>query len=346
MVALVVAFFLVSFGGVAGFFGCNDGPPPVLVVDRSELGEEVETREVAGDEWKLVKDGDRLNVEELREYGAPVEHVPLRREVSPGVREALRIVGEGRLEPASEEVGPEIGGLECNDAYRELLKGYSGRAVFSARIAEQMAEELLEQRSDCGEEGWSPLFRLGRVCTQSSVAGVRLPNSLLRYEGTLNIPRSVGTSMDPDGNLLVHFEKMPLSEGRGCWFYQAHSMRWAWFAKGVGVGVDGAKFPRCEARLRELVAEGARVGVVDGYWVARWVDEVRSWDVRGCPEEFWKPYASDSGHEDCGEGWSTGVIQDGRIVVNWQEGFRVSSGAVCWVLSPGGVEWEEYFASE
>ena len=345
MAAVVVALFLVSFGGVAGFFSCDEGPSPILVVDRSELGEGGEVEEVAGDEWRLVQDGDRLEVEELRDYGAPVEEVPLRREVSPRVREALRIAGEMPSKPVVREVEVEIDGLECNDAYRELLRGYSVDGFFSARVAEGIAETLLERRDDCGAEGWSPVFKLGRVCTQSSVGGVRLPNSLLRYEGSLNVPRSVGTVMDPEGNILVHFEKLPLSEGRGCWFYEARSRRWAWFTEGVGRGVDGAKFPRCEARLRQLVVDGVQSGAVDSLRVARWVDEVRLGDVGGCPEEFWNPYAGSGGHQDCGEGWSTGVIPDGRIVVNWQEGFRVSSGAVCWVLSPGGAEWEEYFDS-
>ena len=345
MLAVVLAFFLVGFGGVAGVFGCNEGPPPILVVDRSELGEEVGPREVAGDEWRLVQDGDRLDVERLREYGAPVEKVPVRREVSPRVREALRVAGEGAVRDVVEEVEPDIESLDCNGAYRELLKGYSGDSVFGATVAEGIAETLLERRADCASDGWSPVFKLGRVCTQRSVGGVGLPNGLLRYEGSLGVPRSVGTVRDGEGNLLVHFEKLPLGEGRGCWFYEVRTRRWAWFAEGVGKGVDVAKFPRCEAGLRQLVVDGAEGGEVDSHRVAQWIDEVRLRDPVGCPEEFWNPYASNDGHQDCGEGWGTGVIPDGRIVVNWREGFRVGSGAVCWVVSPGGTEWEEYFES-
>ena len=259
-------------------------------------------------------------------------------EVSPADTQAVAF----GFVPLTEE---EVKGLECQTRFRDVLVGYEEGAGFAAEVVDKLAREFLESRPDCKDIGWSPAFNFERVCVRESVAGVRLPNGLLDYVGSMGIPQSVGTARDEGGNMIIHFAKMPMEDAQGCWFYEARKRSWHWFVGGDvrSRGTDGPVFPSCEARLKELLEEEALGGGLSAAHAGQLVQYVYFEFGDECPREIWSPFPLSGSVEWCGDGWSTGVMDDGTVAVNWYGRYAPASGALCWVLPSGSSEWREYF---
>ena len=250
-------------------------------------------------------------------------------------------------EPVSFWAGRDIDpvSLSCRDRYREMLMAYDGRIPFGPEAARALSEELVSNRPECLEEGWSPEFDLGRVCVRDTVGGVRIRPGLIHSAGAWSPAQAVGTGRDGEGNILLHFKKLPLKDGRGCWYYLAGRRSWSWFAVGEGGGVDPRIFPECDALLRARLLGGLSpdLGPLD---VARAIDEVRAVRGGGCPVGQWSLYPRSSGYGFCGIEAPTGLSADGSLVLNWQIGHPASGGALCWVWKPGGEGWREYYPPE
>ena len=285
-------------------------------------------------EWRYVEPGGRLAFPTPTAAPAPTVRPTL------AVREVLRRVAPTRS-PLVLKFGVE-GQMSCEDEYRRMLIGYEGRAPFGAEVAERLSEELTAGRPGCVEEGWVPEFGLERVCLSTVVGGLKLSYGFLRAGGRLNTPTTLSTRRDESGNILVHFERLPLREESGCWYYAASQQAWGWVVAGVVGGVDRPAFPVCEGRLREVLAglEDAEVGPLE---VARAIDLVKKELAGECGTELWEVYPRGMAHGACEVEEDTGRWEEG-LVVNWHPEHPAGGGAVCWVLSEG--EWRESFPVE
>ena len=254
------------------------------------------------------------------------------------VEEPFDFVGYSRSEGVW--VGSGVGGLvSCVDQFRRMVVSYEGREPFGPEVAGGLSDELLMMRPDCAEQKWSPEFGLEPVCVQDKVAGKRLPGGLLRREGELGHASALSTRKDGVGNVVLHFDRVPFEDTRGCWVFTKFDARWAWAVSGVGSGIDGPRFPWCEQALREkVVGLGDGAGSLD---VARGIEEVRSELGGRCHREAWDLFPQDGGHAQCG-GEVTGWTGKDLLVVNWQIEHPASGGVVCWVYVPGTGEWLDY----
>ena len=234
------------------------------------------------------------------------------------------------------------GELSCLGHYRRMLVDYNGMAPFGADVAVRLSGEFEEARPDCAGEGWLPEFGLERTCTSTWIGGIFLSRSFLRPEGNMNVPTTRGTGRDEEGNIFLHFRRLPLRGEPGCWYYSASREVWAWSVPGVAEGIDWPVFPVCDARLRSVLLEarGAGFGPVD---VARGIDRVRLELPRECPSARWSPYPRREAHEDCSVAVETGRWRN-AMVVNWHPDHPASGGAVCWVMIDG--EWSESYPVE
>ena len=269
------ALFLASCGG--------DEPVPVHVP--------APTARVAVDAsaFRYVSGEDRLVFPTATPAPTPAPRPALDlRSFEPGPTPAPSPAPEFAREPLSFWAGRDIDpvSLSCRDRYREMLIAHGGRTPFGPEVAQSLSEELLSNRPECLEEGWSPEFGLERVCVRDTVGGVRIRPGLIHSAGVWSPAQAVGTGRDGEGNILLHFQKLPLKGTRGCWYYLAGGRSWSWFAAGEGGGVDPRIFPECDALLRARVLDGLSPGLgpVD---VARAIDEVRGVRGDGCPAGQW-----------------------------------------------------------
>jgi hypothetical protein len=252
-------------------------------------------------------------------------------------------------EPSSFWAGRDVPAvsLSCRDRYREMLIAYDGRVPFGPEAAADLSRELVANRQDCLEEGWSPDFDLERVCVTGTVGGVRIRKGLVHSAGVWSTAQALGTARDREGNILVHFRKLPFAEARGCWYYLAADRSWSWFVSGEdgGGGVDPPVFPACDALLRAMLLRGLSPDL-GPLAVARAIDDVRLERGERCSAGLWEPYPSSGGYDFCGVDAPTGVAGDGSLVVNWQRSNPASGGSLCWVWTPGGAGWREYYPPE
>ena len=330
----------------SGVLACGGGGPPPELVEvslpptRAPVDPSV-FRYVSGDQ-RLVFPTD-----------TPVPTITPRPTFSfPGVGDRLTPVPDPGpaafvKEPSSFWAGRDIPAvsLSCRDRYREMLIAYDGRVPFGPEAAAELSRELVANRQDCLEEGWSPDFDLERVCVTGTVGGVRIRKGLVYSASAWDEPAALGTGRDVDGNMLVHFRKMPLEDTRGCWYYLASDRSWSWFVLGGGRGVDPSIFPACDALLRAVLLEGLSpgTGTLD---VARAIDNVRAELGEGCPARLWDLYPRVGGYGSCALDAPTGLSDDGSLVLNWQLAHPASGGALCWVWTPGDGVWREYYESE
>ena len=343
----------VEFGGGKAPTGV---PPEVEVVPRViptvVLGSEFDTPErlllptvtpvpARGKEWNgfgVAPDG--AADEDVPEVGLSQvpdwEPIPSKRYVE----EPFDFVAYSRSEGVW--VGSGVGGLvSCVDQFRRMVVAYDGRQPFGPEVAEGLSAELIEMRPDCVEQEWAPEFGLEPVCIQDKVAGERLPGGLLRREGDLGHASALSTRKDGVGNVLLHFDRVPFEDTRGCWVFTKFDARWAWAVSGVGSGVDAPRFPWCEQALREKLlglGDGGKVGSLE---VVRGIEEVRSVLSGRCRREGWELFPQDGGHVQCG-GEVTGWVEKDVLVVNWQMEYPASGGAVCWVYVGETGEWLDY----
>ncbi len=331
LVAPVTAMFA---GGSAG---------EVLAVPL--LGPEPTPSPVSGP-WRYVEEDDRLVFPTPGPTATPTPRPT--RVVNLRARATLIPTPEAR---APEEPWSELQELSCTDFYRGMLVAYSGRVPLGPEVSWQLSGQLVKVRPDCLEKGWRPEFGLGVVCEDIRVGGVRMSDSFIRWEGAKEKrPRVLSTRKDGEGNILVHFERMPLEDAKGCWYYSAFYRTWFWVVlrdERAVSGVDLPVFPSCEKRLgdliRALALEGGQVNALE---VARFIDGVKLEFPEECGGGLWTLFPVDSFHPECPAGRDTGVGYDGAAVVNWHPRYPASDGAVCWVFPAGGSEWKSFYEDE
>ena len=235
--------------------------------------------------------------------------------------------------------------LSCADQYRRMLIEYDGRVPFGVEVAWSLSEELKDLRPGCVDEGWNPLFDPGVACLSGSVAGISISPGLTRRLNSVAHPMALPTGRDGQGNILVHFERLPLVDGPGCWYYNSAGQAWAWSVLGDSLGVDRPRFPACSRLLRSLTAAVADEDFGSVH-VARALDEVRRQLPAGCGSILWNPFPGPGSHEDCGVSGDTGLNDDGYLVITWHPGYLPADGSVCWTLAPGSSSWEFFYPSE
>ena len=232
----------------------------------------------------------------------------------------------------------DLGADSCEGYFRLMLVGYEGKRVFGPALMLALSNRLLEERPDCLEAGWAPSFGIGQVCLGDSVAGVDMPHGLLSFGRYDRKGKARLTMRDQSGNILVHFDRMPLRDAQGCWFYDGPRMSWAWFIRGQVSGVDVPGFPGCEDPLRVQLGNVAGGGVVSVLDIARLIDGLRH-DVPGCGDALWNPYPVRLPHEDCAVQSDLGITQEGLLVVHWNLDHLPSDQAVCWYVEPVSGIW-------
>ena len=241
---------------------------------------------------------------------------------------------------------PEEGILSCMDQYRRMLIDYRGRVPFGPEVAEQLSDGMLSVRKDCGEEGWAPEFGLEIVCVGLRVSGLRISDGFVVWEGAKEkYPRVLSTRRDGNGNLLVHFKRLPFQESRGCWYYDTVRLSWAWVVSkdsGAEGGVDRPEFPVCEGYLRNLVDDVGGEGV-RALEVARLVDRVRADLPSECETKLWDIYPRLSWNPGCEVQGDTGLLPDGSLLLNWHPEHLASDGAVCWLRNGESGEWRPFY---
>ena len=234
--------------------------------------------------------------------------------------------------------------LSCVDQYRRMLLDYDGRLLFGAEVAWSLSEELKGLRPDCVESGWNPVLDTGLACVSGSVAGVDISPGLTRRLHSVALPRALPTGRDDRGNVLVHFERSPLADRPGCWYYNSARRTWAWSVSGVDSGVDRPRFPVCDELLRDLAASAAsadgRFGPVD---VARALDEARRQLPAECGSLLWNPFPESGSHRDCGVPGVTGRNGDGALVITWHPDYLPADGSVCWALPLDSGSWKFFY---
>ena len=302
-------------------------------------------RVAESDGWRYVREADRLEFQTPEPTVTPTPWP---------TREAVRLSGRNGVEASDEVVRGRgviplrrqaeevsLDGSGCVEYYRWLLRGYWDRGPFGPETALRLSEQLEDERADCLEEGWSPEFSLRAVCEAGTVAGTEVSSLLVRREGSMRTRKALSSGKDGYGNILVQFEKLPLREGRGCWYYSAFSEAWSWVVLGEASGIDLPVFPACEARLKEKLLAGdvEALRVAD---VAAAIDSVKLELVAECGGVNWNIYPGSGGWAECSPVAGTGYQDGGLLVLNWQIGHLASDGAVCWVHDVGSGEWKSF----
>ena len=240
---------------------------------------------------------------------------------------------------------PDGGVVSCVDHYRRMLIDYEGRIKFGPEVVGELSEDMKEVRPDCVIEGWAPEFGLETVCRGTRIGQVRVIDVFFRWVGNRESrPIARSTMRDDRGNILVHFQRMPFYEGRGCWYYDSGSLSWAWLLVGESsprVGIDRPQFPGCEKHLRNLVDESS-VENPSALDIARLIDRVKLDAPSECGD-LWSIYPQRGARDDCEVSAPTGLWDDGSgdmsVVINWHLDYPASDGSVCWIRPVVGGEW-------
>ena len=249
-----------------------------------------------------------------------------------------RVLVEVEPTPTSPPPVIDLGVDTCEGHFRVMLIEYEGRKVFGPALVHELSDLLLEERPDCRELGWAPEFGLEPVCVGHLLGDEEISQSLLHFGRYDREGRARPTMRDSLGNILVHFERVPLDDIQGCWFYNSFQRSWTWAVSDGRIGVDYPRFPGCEEPLRGWVEEFSPGSGPDVRQVARKVDEIRLL-VDGCGTELWNPYPVDQTHADCALQGEFGVRDDRSILISWHPDFPPSDRSVCWHLLPGSDGW-------
>ena len=325
---------LMALLGCSGGSGEAEQPTPVLLRPTLEPAHEF----VPG-VHRYIAESDRLVIPTLTPMPTP----------TPTLRSAPVFSGSGTPEPSSDALQVSMDdadeSLGCTAQYRRMLVSYRGRIPFGAEVAQSLAADLLELRSDCVEDGWAPEFTSSRACIRGRVAGVSISPGLSGRSNSIALPAAFVSGRDDQGNILLHFARVPHQDSPGCWYYSAGREAWAWMVLGGDSGVDRRSFPLCDGRLREMISASAGPGFGPAD-VARTADEVRLWFPDHCGSPLWNLFPSAYPNEDCGSLSGTGIDPDGSLVVTWHADYTPSDYAVCWVLAAGADAWDVYYVRD
>lgn len=265
------------------------------------------------------------------------------------------------------------------DERKDEIRGGNPAAQETQKYLETISIELLASRPDCKEEGWSPKFSAGessfdRVdpCKTGNFGGYRVHYPLQSQDGRIK-PTFViaGNTEDEEYyggmSLLVHFSKLPYSDGSGCWYWTSRGeMR-------ISITTPDGEYhstsylglPDCESKLREVIEdfrnEGRELGaeavrdaqmrVMDAgpkeckASVPR--NKIHGVDDQEYLERQWRLTPSETSTDGCDWKGNTGILDDGGFLINWDMTPSQSSetlvtdsrgGSPCWLLSKDG-EW-------
>ena len=345
---LVLAVLVLLLSGCSGWGGEPERPTPVVLPQAVEPSYAF----VPG-VHRYVESGDRLSFPTATPIPRP----------TPRPTRDFSVMRVPTQEPVVATPVPELPGmvwegetLSCADEYRRMLINYDGRVPFGAEVVWSLSKDLKDLRPGCVDEGWNPHFDAGVACVSGSVAGIRISSGLTHRLNSVSHPMALATGRDGNGNILVHFERLPFVDGPGCWYYNSAGQVWAWSVLGGSLGVDRPRFPACGRLLRSLTAAAS-----DAFWrsssaaadedfasvhVARALDEVRRQLPAVCGSPLWNPFPGPGSHEDCGVSGDTGWNDDGYLVITWHPGYLPADGSVCWTLAPGSQSWEFFYPRE
>ena len=336
---VLLALFIPLLSGCSGWLE-EPAPPTPVAFPRSEE----RAHPFVPGVHRYMEEGDRLV------FTTPAPTPALSPAPSPSSVPSLVPSQDGLVASLASTPTPEPPGMlwqgdvpSCVDLYRRMLVGYDGRIPFGAEVAWSLSEEFRNMDAGCADEGWDPLFDAGVVCERGSIAGVRISPGLTRRLNSIAHPKALPTGRDSKGNILVHFRRLPLGDGAGCWYYNSARRVWAWTVLGVESGVDRPRFPDCDALLLSLIAASADEGFGPLH-VARALDEAGLRSPGRCVPPLWSPFPFSGSHEDCGVSGGTLLQDDGLLVVSWHPDYRPADGSVCWVLDSGS--WEFFYPDE
>ena len=236
----------------------------------------------------------------------------------------------------------------CNDAWRTTMLRLGNSADYAAM--EVALVTFRNDFSDCEERVWSLVLRaeISSACAD-----------VMFGQGFGPLPAPERTGWHSDGRALwVHFDQSPLGTGGGCWLY-AESVGWhdrsgdggetprllTMFemdasAPGYGVFRDNAML-NCDHRLRGDLAR--LEGVLDAQQLAAAVSAFRgaSGNIE-CAGVGWVPVVLETSESCLGViagDRSTGVYDDGVVVVHWADDAVLGAGGECWTYDPVEGAW-------
>ena len=258
--------------------------------------------------------------------------------------------------------GWAVSALSCFEDFFSRVEGYDGVEVFGPEVLNRLSAEMLAVRGDCVAEGWSPVFVLGPVdvCRRLSTVGgegirrgiTPLGSHLTELVGRYRQlgPTGMGGLEVPTRRFLIHLEKLPYSDGSGCW-YGGPIHEFLYFSGETSEGeyrhsISAWSFPRCEAALRGVLRHMRDSGVgldFEAVLNARQLVVEEYGELCGLQ---WVIMPSAGPAAGCRWPGATGYLEDGGFLVNWlardSRGNPLTDargGSPCWLLRQDGV-WE------
>ena len=121
----------------------------------------------------------------------------------------------------------------CNDRFKELILQSHAPSVLVADVWRAKAAVAAEF-SECGPDVWDPHFLDRSHCDRANGeytigTGRRNASVSPRFVDGHRADRNTRLSRSyrsPEGDILIHFARLPGSELGACWYYRAHSGEW------------------------------------------------------------------------------------------------------------------------
>ena len=262
---------------------------------------------------------------------------------------------------------------DCGEDFREMIardRGLVGRwfdmsnRALTSQLRERerefdveyvmgLNESFLASRPDCAELGWAPVFSYGAECSGKTV-GTRdatVGGFYGRFDGASLVgnPRKGDFVWYPTqqvgSQVMMHFERMPLRDGAGCWTGDIRSGRWIWqTADASEYGYFHPDSRYCNASLL-----GAAERIHGQGWSAeQWMLEVSTYlrdNREDCPRHRLRPILE--AHDGC-VAPAAAAVDAGGVAVHWDERYVLTGRPVCWVGTvpedSQGLAWEGYDA--
>lgn len=251
-----------------------------------------------------------------------------------------RVVGVLRPTPSPRR-------LDCTVHFRGWL--LDRLRLRDARHLRSLLGDFRLERPDCVYGKFDPVFVDAALCRDDDrVAGVRVSGPLSRgdaYNRDLRLDR---TRSDSSGNVLIHFQRLPLVNSPGCWYFHARSGLWyeqALSHDDSGPSIVVAPFDRptptpfpadirtCDGELRDLIARAGPA--LRAPLVGQLVLEVQT-GLGHCAVSWAPALASHPVDPVCPQRPS-GFTDRAGLVLHWS--VPPGDGASCWFYDPATRAW-------